>query len=93
LDGEGIQMAESLVPQHAQSARCYAPLKRGDGALWARRDYYKSAMAHPSEVHISNPYTSMPSANVHITLSKALCLHANQASRVLCIDIQAHYLH
>lgn len=94
LNSQGVQVTESLIPKHAQqeSTLTYAPLSRSDGALWARRSYFREAIEHPEQVHISTPYIGLPNANLNITLSKSLCYYKSRQRQVLCVDIDARYL-
>lgn len=94
LNSEGIQIVESLVAQHAKqdTSQTYAPLSRSDGALWARRAYFRNAMEYPEQVQLSAPYIGLPNANLNITLSKALCRVYSAEKNVLCVDIDAQYL-
>jgi EAL domain-containing protein (putative c-di-GMP-specific phosphodiesterase class I) len=94
LNSEGVQIVESLVAEHArqQDTLTYAPLSRSDGALWARRAYFRNAMEQPEQVHFSAPYIGLPNASLNITLSKALCRTFSEEKNVLCVDIDAHYL-
>lgn len=94
LNSEGVQVIESLIATHAKldTSLTYAPLSRSDGALWARRAYFRNAMEYPEQVHLSSPYIGLPNANLNITLSKALCHIADQRKHVLCVDIDANYL-
>jgi EAL domain-containing protein (putative c-di-GMP-specific phosphodiesterase class I) len=94
LNTEGIQTIESLTPEHSQtlSPKTYAPLSRSDGALWARRAYFRNAMEHPEQVQISTPYIGLPNANLNITLSKAIYRTFSGEKNVLCVDINAQYL-
>lgn len=94
LNSEGVQIVESLTPEHARPDQglTYAPLSRSDGALWARRAYFRNAMEQPEQVQISNPYIGLPNANLNITLSKALCRAYSGEKNVLCVDIDAQFL-
>lgn len=94
LNADGIQIVESLVTDHAkqQDTLTYAPLSRSDGALWARRAYFRHAIEQPEQVHFSAPYIGLPNASLNITLSKALCRVFSGEKNVLCVDIDAHYL-
>ncbi|MGE4502328.1 MAG: EAL domain-containing protein [Thiomicrospira sp.] len=94
LNSDGIQIVESLIASHAKqdTSLTYAPLSRSDGALWARRAYFRNAIDYPEQVHLSSPYIGLPNANLNITLSKALCYAQTQGKYVLCVDINANFL-
>ncbi|WP_029933990.1 EAL domain-containing protein [Thiomicrospira pelophila] len=94
LNSEGVQIVESLISEHViqDTSMRYAPLTRSDGALWARRAYFRNAMDQPDQVQLSSPYIGLPNANLNITLSKALCRPFSEEKNVLCVDINAHYL-
>lgn len=93
LNSDGIQIVESLIPEHlARITKSYAPLSRSDGALWARRAYFRNAMEHPDQVQISTPYIGLPNATLNITLSKVLTRVFSAEKNVLCVDVSADYL-
>ncbi|UQB43223.1 EAL domain-containing protein [Thiomicrospira microaerophila] len=94
LNSEGIQIVESLTPEHytPHTPKIYAPLSRSDGALWARRAYFRNAMEHPEQVQISTPYIGLPNANLNITFSKAIYRTFSSEKNVVCVDIDAQFL-
>ncbi|SFR49981.1 EAL domain-containing protein [Thiomicrospira sp. ALE5] len=93
LNSDGVQIVESLIPDHlASMVKAYAPLSRSDGALWARRAYFRNAMEHPDQVQISTAYIGLPNASLNITFSKVLTRIFSAEKNVLCVDVSASFL-
>ncbi|AHF01241.1 signal peptide protein [Thiomicrospira aerophila AL3] len=93
LNSDGVQIVESLIPEHlASMVKAYAPLSRSDGALWARRAYFRNAMEHPDQVQISTAYIGLPNASLNITFSKVLTRIFSAEKNVLCVDVSASFL-
>lgn len=86
LDAEGRPTGE-MVPGAAQPGLNlrFAPLTNAGDARWARRPYFRRAMAAVGEVQVTRPYLSMNGARLCITVSVAFW-HQGQL-RVLCGDV------
>jgi EAL domain-containing protein (putative c-di-GMP-specific phosphodiesterase class I) len=87
LDEAGVQLGPSLLPEGraAQADTRFAPLRDGSGASWARRPYFRRAMAHPGRVQVSRPYLSLADARACVTLS--MSLRGPDGTYVLCGDV------
>ena len=70
----------------------YKPLRGAEGALWARRTYFRNALAQPGKVHFSQPYLGLPDVDLDITISQGFMHEAQGQLVVLCVDINAAYL-
>jgi EAL domain-containing protein (putative c-di-GMP-specific phosphodiesterase class I) len=63
----------------------FAPLAQIGDARWARRPYFRRAVADLNLVQVTRPYLSLHGARMCVTLSVAF--HAPGGLRVLCADI------
>ena len=88
LDKDGGQLNGSVLSEQAKHGfdQRFAILTDGVGADWSTRHYFRSAMAHPEEIQISNPYLSIADARMCLTFSVAVAVGAN--TRVVCCDIE-----
>jgi EAL domain-containing protein (putative c-di-GMP-specific phosphodiesterase class I) len=87
LDASGAQISQNLcAPECSSLDMRYGPLHDIHGATWYRRDYYRSAIAQPGHVHITDPYLSMCGNRSCVTLS--LCFQSEDSIHVLCADIE-----
>lgn len=85
LDADGYQQEQVRIRTAATRIQ-FQPLLPSQGACWARRAYFRRALANPGEVQITRPYLSLNDAQTCITLSVAIQL--NQKRLVLCGDIR-----
>jgi EAL domain-containing protein (putative c-di-GMP-specific phosphodiesterase class I) len=85
LDHNGKQLQNNLET-HSIEPR-YAPLANTQGATWARREYFRRALAHPGEVQVSRAYLSLTGGRYCITLSIAVSV--NECTLILCCDLDA----
>lgn len=87
LDASGVQISQNLcAPECSRLDMRYKPLQDIRGATWYRRDYYRSAIAHPGHVHITDPYLSLCGNRSCVTLS--ICFQSEDSIHVLCADIE-----
>lgn len=86
LDASGAQINQNLcAPECSSLDKRYKPLQDVHGATWFRRDYYRSAIAQPGHVHITEPYLSMCGNRSCVTLS--ICFQSEDSIHILCADI------
>jgi hypothetical protein len=87
LDASGAQISQNLcAPECGSLDMRYKPLQDIHGATWYRRDYYRSAIAQPGHVHITEPYLSMCGNRSCVTLS--ICFQSEDSIHILCADIE-----
>ncbi len=88
LDKDGRQLNGSVLSEQAKHGfdQRFAILTDGAGADWSTRHYFRSAMTHPEQIQISNPYLSIADARMCVTFSVAVAVGAN--TRVVCCDIE-----
>lgn len=87
LDASGAQISQNLcTPECGNPDARYSPLHDTNGATWYRRDYYRSAIAHPGHVQITDPYLSVCGNRSCVTLS--LCFQTRDSIQILCADIE-----
>ncbi|MFE8070405.1 EAL domain-containing protein [Marinobacteraceae bacterium S3BR75-40.1] len=86
LDFRGVQQGE-IISRHAGVRRepFFNPLYQSSGACWSHRDYYRNAVDHPHQIHMSRPYVALPDAERTVTLS-AVC-YTRSGNHVLCVDL------
>ncbi|MBB5021293.1 sensor domain-containing phosphodiesterase [Desulfurispira natronophila] len=93
LDAEGVQIVENLYPgERGAAISAYTPFRCTTGALWARRSYFRNALAQPGLVQVSAPYLGLPDATLDVTLSVALPNGHSGHFHVLCADLPADWL-
>lgn len=88
LDKEGRQLGDNLRPFSAASqpdAR-FLPLIESNDSVWARRQYFREAIAKPGELQVSRPYLSIAGGNLCVTISMAV--FSGKEIVVLCGDIK-----
>ncbi|WP_206997170.1 sensor domain-containing phosphodiesterase [Trinickia mobilis] len=71
IDEQGVQVGENVESDaHRKRRRVTFPLlSRRAGANWAKRAYFRNALAHPGTIVVSEPYMSSSSTNLCVTLS------------------------
>jgi EAL domain-containing protein (putative c-di-GMP-specific phosphodiesterase class I) len=87
LDGDARQVGENVwAPRPARAEPpAFAPLRNADGAHWARRPYYRRAMARVGEVQVTRPYRTLHGAHMCVTVSVAF--RCAEGLRVICGDL------
>jgi EAL domain-containing protein (putative c-di-GMP-specific phosphodiesterase class I) len=87
LDEEGRQVGSNLDSAHLTSRLDlrFTPLSDAKGANWARRQYFRQAVNQPGRVQVSNPYLSIATSRMCVTLS--VTVSAGNDLRVLCCDL------
>ncbi len=67
----GIQIGHTIVSKDYKdkSDIRFKPLQDANSADWFRRHYLSSAIIHPEQLQISNPYLSITGAHMCVTLS------------------------
>jgi hypothetical protein len=90
LNEDGYQISRTIAPSHTEVDTRYHPLKKAQGANWARRKYFQRAMESPNRVYISRPYLALPDASIDVTFSMAF--NQNNTTCVLCCDVDSRYI-
>lgn len=88
LDKNGSQLGKSFVTANASSLSNprFNPLSDSSDAIWARRHYFRRAIAQPGEIQASRPYLSIAGGNMCVTLSVAV--FSKKELVVLCGDLK-----
>ncbi len=86
LDEQGRELGLRELPDGVQQDldERFAPLERAGDARWARRPYFRRALASIGEVQVTRPYLSLHGARLCITVSVAFWQEGRL--RVLCGD-------
>ena len=90
LDEQGCQITRTIAPSHTENDSRYHPLKQAQGANWARRKYFRRAIASPNRVYISRPYLALPDASIDVTF--AIAFRHNNQTYVLCCDVDSRFI-
>ena len=85
LDDQGTQLTDNLSRIGQRSDPRFWPLANAVGANWAHRPYFRSAVAHPGQVMMTEPYFSLPDG--HHCLTLAIAFEAEKQRLVLCCDV------
>lgn len=89
LDNQGYQIGDTHPnPNLKHGDTQYHPLKKMEGANWARRDFFFEALRSPGKTFFSTPYLSLPEETLSITLSSTF-KDKNGLMRILCVDVDA----
>lgn len=74
---------------HAQGPAVYAPFRDTRGARWARRPYFRQAMASPGKVQVTRPYRTLHGTHLCVTVSTAFHLPGDNGGdlHVVCGDL------
>lgn len=83
IDSRGFQIGATALTAHALRGRRH-PLTNATGACWARRHYFRNALAHPGRVQVTSPYLSLTEQRLCVTYSCLLMRPGQQI--VLCMD-------
>lgn len=85
FDEEGHDIISFLSEQNKRSPdRRFEPMVNTTGGNWAQREYFREAINHPQQVHVSRPYLSSTEGCMCLMLSIS-----NQADprRVFCCKL------
>jgi EAL domain-containing protein (putative c-di-GMP-specific phosphodiesterase class I) len=88
LDGNGRQIGSQIWhPAYSidQLGKRFQAISNIGGARWSRRPYFRSAIENFGSVQATQPYLSISSGHVCITVS--LAFHIGNERRVICGDI------
>lgn len=87
LDDEGRQIGANhdAVSLSATIDLRFLPLFDATGANWGRRHYFRQAINQPGQVHASNPYLSISTSKMCVTLSAAI--KDGDRMHVVCCDL------
>jgi EAL domain-containing protein (putative c-di-GMP-specific phosphodiesterase class I) len=87
LDRRGRQAAPALLAPRAQAQADprFLPVNNVSGSNWARRHYFRRAIARPDQVHLTRPYLSLATAALCVTVS--ISIRVGDELSVLCGDI------
>lgn len=87
LDAEGQQIGDNLDSLFSTTNfdLRFTPLSNAKGANWGRRQYFRQAMNQPGQVQVSNPYLSIATSKMCVTLSVSVT--SGKEMRVLCCDL------
>jgi EAL domain-containing protein (putative c-di-GMP-specific phosphodiesterase class I) len=91
LDSQGNQRGASVVAQGfvGGGLQRFAPMRDTAQACWARRPYFRRALAALGTVQLTRPYLSIQGAQLCVTVS--IAWHAGQDTLVLCGDLAWHH--
>ncbi|WP_110186678.1 EAL domain-containing protein [Pokkaliibacter plantistimulans] len=91
LDQDGYQLSHNMAARQSTDDGRFRPMQDALGASWSRRHYFKSAIAQPGQVQVSDPYLSVSDGSMCLTLS---CAFNAESGRflVLCCDLHAAVL-
>ena len=87
LDQNGKQLGANIVSSAnlIKNDPRFRPVAKSEGAMWARRHYFRRAISQPGQVQVTRPYLSVARANMCITLS--IAIQAGDDPMVLCCDL------
>lgn len=93
LDELGREICPAVEPDRTHSAigvtkavdRRFEPLDHAGQARWARRPYFRRAIAELGQVQITRPYLSLHGARMCVTVSLAFWSQAK--TQVICCDL------
>lgn len=87
LDEQGRALAEPVYAcgEQPMTNERFAPLERAGDARWARRPYFRRAVAQVGEIQVTRPYLSLFGARLCITVSVAFWVQGKLL--VLCGDV------
>lgn len=88
LDEQGRELGRPVEPAQQRLERLdhrFEPLERAGDARWARRPYFRRAVAELGQVQTTRPYLSLHGARMCVTLSLAFWCQARM--QVLCADL------
>jgi len=88
LDEHGREIGRPVQPAQQRLEvpdRRFEPLDRAGDARWARRPYFRRAVAELGQVQMTRPYLSLNGARMCVTVSLAFWCHAKM--QVLCADL------
>jgi EAL domain-containing protein (putative c-di-GMP-specific phosphodiesterase class I) len=84
IDNNGFQMGATVLTPHALQGRQH-PLANATGACWARRHYFRNAVAQPGRVQMTRPYLSLTEQRLCVTYS-CVVMRKGLPQVVLCMD-------
>lgn len=84
---QGLPANGSTV--HATAPAIYAPFRDTRGARWARRPYFRQAIASPGKVQVTRPYRTLHGTHLCITMSTAFHMPGANGGQlhVVCGDL------
>lgn len=88
LDDQGCELGSPVEPMQQRfdlSDQRFQPLQRAGHARWARRPYFRRAVAELGQVQMTRPYLSLHGARMCVTVSLAFWCQAKM--QVLCADV------
>jgi len=88
LDERGRELIRPIEPPQQRLELLdhrFEPLERAGDARWARRPYFRRAVAELGQVQMSRPYLSLHGARMCVTVSLAFWCQAKM--QVLCADL------
>ncbi len=91
LDEQGVDCCTPVEPPRPSTSppgttdKRFEPLERAGSARWARRPYFRRAVAELGQVQVTRPYLSLHGARMCVTLSLAFWSQARM--QVICADL------
>ncbi|WP_077032649.1 EAL domain-containing protein [Pelomonas sp. KK5] len=88
LDEHGIDCCAPVAPAYRNPGlqdRRFAPLEQAGHARWARRPYFRRAVAELGQVQVTRPYLSLKGARMCVTMSMAFWSQGKM--QVICVDL------
>jgi EAL domain-containing protein (putative c-di-GMP-specific phosphodiesterase class I) len=91
LDAGGFQIGDNVWSSRSATEQMmtFEPLRESEGACWARRPYFRRAIASVGKVQITRPYRSLNGHRTCITVSCAFYREqgGERVLRVICGDL------
>lgn len=91
LGPQGHQIGENqwIEGPVGRGVGVYAPFRDTRGARWARRPYFRQAVASPGKVQVTRPYRTLHGTHLCITVSTAFHMPGSDGGelRVVCGDL------
>ncbi len=85
LDMDGHQIGGNMDAADSATDPRFTPLTDARGANWSRRHYFRHAVNMPGQIQITNPYLSIATSRMCVTLS--VTVQTEDEMRVLCCDV------
>lgn len=88
LDEQGADTCPPVAPARPQLSQRdlrFEPLEHAGTARWARRPYFRRAVAELGQIQVTRPYLSLKGARMCVTMSTAFWSQAKM--QVICVDL------
>ena len=90
LDEAGYQIGDSVHGAHSTHNldNRFGKIGMTSGVNWSRRNYFQRALSEPMVIQSTQPYLSITSAKMCVTLSMAT--HIENKTYILCCDVKVN---